>query len=122
MGQERKPEAGEYKHNDAEHFIWIFDRRTRSVICFGFQCGPKRYLTPQLLCFSFVLDWIVHLPISSETLPLRGKKIWKSLNRNGAGLRSDSTSECGEIPTLWHQSTRAVPGLAFSEQPGSITA
>jgi hypothetical protein len=90
MGQERKPEAGEYKHNDAEHFIWIFERRTRSVICFVFQCGPKSYLTPQLLGFSFVLDRIVHLPVPSETLPLRGKKIWKSCGelrgRQNAGV------------------------------------
>jgi hypothetical protein len=81
MREDREPEAGEYKHNDAEHFIWIFDRRTRSVICFGFQCGPKRHLTPQLLCFSFVLDRIVHLPVPSGNVSGRGKKISKISRR-----------------------------------------
>ena len=78
MRQERKPEAGKYKHNDAEHPIWIFDRRTCSLVCFVLQCGPKRYLTPQLLGFSFVLDRIVHLPVPSESFSRRGKKISES--------------------------------------------
>jgi hypothetical protein len=78
MRQERKPEAGKYKHNNAEHPIWIIDRRT-SLIYFVLQCGPKRYLTPQLLRVSFVLDRIVHLPVPSESFSRRGKKISESL-------------------------------------------
>jgi len=53
MSQERQPEAGKYKHNDAEHRVRISDRDTCSLVCFVLQCGPKRYLTPQLLRFSF---------------------------------------------------------------------
>jgi len=78
MGQERKPEAGKYKHNDAEHPIWIVDRDTCSLVCFVLQCGPKSYLTPQVLRFSFVLNWIVHLPVPSEDASRRGKKISES--------------------------------------------
>jgi hypothetical protein len=74
MRQKRKPEAGKYKHNNAEHPIWIIDRRTYSLICFVLQCGPKRDLTPQLLGFSFVLDRIVHLPVPSGNVSRRGKK------------------------------------------------
>src|SRR4029077_3410772 len=93
MRQERKPEAGKYKHNNAEHPIWIIDRRTYSLICFVLQCGPKRYLTPQLLGFSFVLDRIVHLPVPSGNVSRRGKKIAEILsaeyehNRAGATRR-----------------------------------
>ena len=93
MRQERKPEAGKYKHNDAEHPIWIFDRRTCSLVCFVLQCGRKRYLTPQLLRFSFVLDRIVHLPVPSGNVSRRGKKIAEILsaeyepNRAGATRR-----------------------------------
>ena len=74
MGQERKPDAGKHKHNNAEHPIWIIDRRTCFLICFVLQCGPKRYLTPQLLRVSFVLDRIVHLPVPSEVVNRRGKR------------------------------------------------
>jgi hypothetical protein len=81
MGQDRKPEAGKYKYNDTEHPIWIVDRRTCSLVCFVLRCGPKRYLTPQLLRFSFVLDRIVHLPVPSESFSRRGKKVSKSMNR-----------------------------------------
>jgi len=87
MRQERKPEAGKYKHNDAEHPIWIIDRRT-SLICFVLQCGRKRYLTPQLLGFSFVLDRIVHLPVPSESFSRRGKKISEILR----GLRGSQNA------------------------------
>src|SRR6476619_5500025 len=75
MSQERKPEAGKYKHNNAEHPIWIVDRRTCSLVCFVLRCVPKRYLTPQLLRFSFVLDRIVHLPVPSDSFSRCGKKI-----------------------------------------------
>jgi hypothetical protein len=75
MGQERKPEAGKYKHNNAEHPILIVDRRTCALVCFVLLCVPKRYFTPQLLRFSFVLDRIVHLPVPSESFSRRGKKI-----------------------------------------------
>jgi hypothetical protein len=75
MRQERKPEAGKYKHNNAEHPVWIFDRRTYSLVCFVLQCGPKWYLAPQLFHFSFVLDVIVHLPVPSESFVERGKQI-----------------------------------------------
>ena len=51
MGQDRKPETGKYKHNDAEHPIWIVDRSTCSLVCFVLQRGPKRYLTPRALAF-----------------------------------------------------------------------
>src|SRR6478735_8351296 len=79
MRQERKPEAGKYKHNNAEHPIWIFDGGTYSLVCFVLQCGPKRYLAPQLLRSSFVVDRIVHLTVPSETVSRRGTKISKSL-------------------------------------------
>jgi hypothetical protein len=75
MRQERKPEAGKYKHNNTEHPIWIFDGGTYSLVCFVLQCGRKRYLTPQLVRFSFVLDRIVHLPVPSESFSPRGKEI-----------------------------------------------
>ena len=74
MRQYCKPEAGKYKHNDAEHPIWIFDRRTCSLVCFVFSWKPKRYLTLELLRFSFVLDRIVHLPVPSENLSRRGRQ------------------------------------------------
>src|SRR6266850_7853832 len=79
MRQERKPEAGKYKHNNAEHPIWIIERRTYSLICFVLRCGPKRYLTPQLLGFSFVLARIVHLPVPSGNVSRRGKKVCRRL-------------------------------------------
>jgi hypothetical protein len=79
MRQDRKPDAGKHKHNDAEHPIWIIDRRTCFLVCFVLQCGPKRYLTPQLLHFSLVLDRIVHLLVPSEIFSRRGKKIAESL-------------------------------------------
>jgi hypothetical protein len=91
MGQERKPEAGEYKHNDAEHRVWIFDRDTCSLVCFVLRCGPKRYLTPQLLGFSLVLDRIVHLPVPSENVSWRGKKISESLAPTTEDDRADGT-------------------------------
>src|SRR6478609_4288471 len=81
MRQERKPEAGKYKHNNAEHPIWIVDRGTCAFVCFVLRCAPKRYLTPQLLRVSFVLDRIVHLPVPSESMSRHGKRIWKSVNR-----------------------------------------
>ncbi len=79
MRRERKPEAGKYKHNNAEHPVWIVDRRTCAFVCFVLRCAPKRYLTPQLLRVSFVLDRIVHLPVPSEVVNRRGKKIAESL-------------------------------------------
>jgi len=90
MRQERKPEAGKYKHNNAEHPIWIFDGGTYSLVCFVLQCGRKRYLTPQLVRFSFVLDRIVHLPVPSEGFSRRGKRISEILRglrgRRNAGV------------------------------------
>jgi hypothetical protein len=79
MGQERKPEAGKQEYKHAKHRVWIFDRDTCLLVCFVLRCGPKRYLTRELLRFSFVLDRIVHLPVPSETVSRRGKKISKSL-------------------------------------------
>lgn len=76
MRQKGKPEAGKYKHNYVKHPIWIFDRRTCSLIYFVLQYGPKSYFAPQLLCFSFVLDRIVHLPLPSEMFNWRGKKFY----------------------------------------------
>ena len=93
MGQDRKSDAGQYKHNNAEHPVWIVDRRTCSLVCFVLQCGPKRYRTLQLLRFSFVLDRIVHLPVPSERMRRCGKKIAEILsaeyehNRAGATRR-----------------------------------
>jgi hypothetical protein len=85
MRQERKPEAGKYKHNNAEHPIWIFDRGTCSLIYFVLQFGPKRYLMPQLWRFSFVLDRIVHLPVPSESFSRHGKR-FLNLYRRGRGM------------------------------------
>src|SRR5438067_11846548 len=79
MRQERKPEAGKYKHNNAEHRVRIFDRDTCSLVCFVLRCGPKRYLTLQLLHFRSSLDRIVHLRVPSENVSRRGKKISESL-------------------------------------------
>jgi hypothetical protein len=88
MRQDRKSEAGKYQHNDAEHPVWVVDRRICSLICFVLQCGPKRYLTPQFLRFSFVLDRIVHLPVPSEIFTGRGKKIFEifAADSDNAGL------------------------------------
>ena len=91
MCQERKPEAGKYKHNKAEHPIWIFDRRTCSLVCVVFRCEPKRYLTPQFWHFSFVLDRIVHLPVPSENVSRRGKKISESLPPRTGHDRADGS-------------------------------
>jgi hypothetical protein len=91
MRQDRKSEAGKYKHNDAEHPIWIFDRRTCSLVCFVLRCGPKRYLAPQLLRFNFVLDRIVHLPVPSEKVSQRGKKISESLTPTTGHHRANGT-------------------------------
>src|SRR6476660_4856682 len=81
MRQDRKPEAGKQKHNHGEHRVRIFDRDTCSLVCFVLRCAPKRYLTPQLLRVSFVLDRIVHLPVPSAVVNRRGKKLSKSVNR-----------------------------------------
>src|SRR5882724_2772671 len=95
MRQGREPEAGKQKHNHAKHPIWIIDRRNYSLICFVLQCGPKRYLTPQLLGFSFVLDRIVHLPVPSGNVSRRGKKISESLAPTTGDDRADgSRAEC----------------------------
>jgi hypothetical protein len=75
MRQDREREAGNEKHSHAEHRVWIFDRHTCSLVCFVIRCGPKMYLTPHLLRFSFVLDRIVHLPVPSENLSRRGKRL-----------------------------------------------
>jgi hypothetical protein len=91
MRQERKPDAGKHKHNNAEHPIWIIDRRTCFLVCFVLQCGPKRYLTPQLLRVSFVLDRIVHLPVPSESFSRRGKKISESLPPRTGHDRADGS-------------------------------
>ena len=91
MRQERKPEAGKYKHNNAEHPIWIFDGGTYSLVCFVLQCGPKRYPRPQLLRLSFVLDRIVHLLVPSESFSRRGKKISESLAPSTGHDRADGT-------------------------------
>ena len=92
MRQDRKPETGKYKHNDAEHPIWIVDRRTCSLVSFVLRCGPKRQLTCQLVRFSFVLDRIVHLPVPSENVSRRGKKITKScLPTTDRADRTDGT-------------------------------
>src|SRR6476661_3009874 len=108
MRQERKPEAGKYKHNNAEHPIWIVDRGTCAFVCFVLQCGRKRYLTPQLLRVSFVLDRIVHLPVPSEAVNRRGKKLSKSVNRR-------VNTFCSAQGLTWHgprrfRSTCKVPG------------
>jgi hypothetical protein len=78
MRQDRESEAGKEKHNHGERRVWIFDRDTCSLVCFVLRCRPKRYLTPQLLRFSFVLDRIVHLPVPSENVSQRGKRFSKS--------------------------------------------
>ena len=122
MRQERKPEAGEYKHNDAEHFIWIFERRTRSVICFVFQCGPKSYLTPQLLGFSFVLDRIVHLPVPSGNVSRHGKKIAEifsaddrsTIERMGPDAERVSGKKRGEV---WRKSQPKPPRFDLPASP-----
>ena len=91
MRQDGKPEAGKYKHNDAQHPIWILDRRACSLACFVFRCGPKRYLTPQFLRLSFVLNRIVHLPVPSEILTRRGKKVSESLTPTTGHDRANGT-------------------------------
>ncbi len=75
MRQDRQPEAGKYKHNDAEDRVWIFDRHSCSLVRFGLRPSRKGFFTPQLLRFSFFLDRIVHLPVPSENVSRRGKKI-----------------------------------------------
>src|SRR3954464_1048312 len=74
MRQDRKPEAGKEKHSHAEHRLWISDRNTCSLVCFVLQCGPKRYLSRELVHFTFFLDRIVHLPVPSEAFTRRCKK------------------------------------------------
>ena len=73
MRQDRKPEAGKQKHNHGERRVWIFDRDTCLLVCFVPRCGPKRYLTFQLLHFSSSLGRIVHLPVPSGNVSRRGK-------------------------------------------------
>jgi hypothetical protein len=91
MRQERKPEAGKYKHNHAEHPIWIVDRRTCALVCFVLRCVPKRYLAPQLLHFSFVLDRIVHLPVPSEIFIRRGTRFLNLAGNCVAGKTQESS-------------------------------
>jgi len=89
--QDRKPEAGKQKHNHGEHRVWIFDRDTCSLVCFVFRCGPKRYLTPQLLHFRSFLDRILHLPVPSEDLSRRGKRFSECLPPTTPGNRGEVT-------------------------------
>src|SRR6266481_1677278 len=76
--QDREREAGNEKHSHAEHCVRISDRDTCSLVCFVLRCGPKRYLTFQLLHFRCSLDRIVHLPVPSENVSQRGKRFSKS--------------------------------------------
>jgi len=78
MRQDRKPKAGKQKHNHGEHRVRIFDRHTCLLVCLVLRCGPRRYLTLQLSHFRSSLDRIVHLPVPSENMTRRGKKISKS--------------------------------------------
>ena len=77
MRQDRERQARKQKHSHGEHRVRIFDRDTCLLVCFVLRCGPKRYLTPQLLHFRSFLDRIVHLPVPSEDFAPRGKKIVK---------------------------------------------
>lgn len=79
MREDRKAEARYYKHNDAEDPILIVDQRICLLVSFGLRCGPKRYFTHQFVNFRSSLDRIVHLPVPSEGVIRRGKKISKSL-------------------------------------------
>jgi len=104
MRQCCKREAGKQKHNHAERCIWIFDRHTCFIGCFVLRCGPKRYLTPQLLHFSFVLDGIVHLPVPSESLTRRGKKFRNRCRGEGfmgtVGVARDAKSRASALPQI----------------------
>ena len=91
MRQGCEYQAGYQKHNNAEHPIWIIDRRTYPLICFVLQCGPKRCLTPQLLGFSFVLDRIIHLPVHSENGSRRGKRNLNLCADHGDRIMPDGT-------------------------------
>ena len=74
MRQDRKPEAGEQKNNHGERRVWICHGDICSVARFGAFGGTEGFFMVQLFQFSFVLDRIVHLPVSSENLSWRGKK------------------------------------------------
>src|SRR5512133_2939057 len=105
MRQERKPEAGKYKHNNAEHPVWIFNRRNRSLVCFVLQSGPKWYLAPQLFHFSFVLDVIVHLPVPSENVSRRGKRF---LNLAGNCVAAKTQESSGNHTTRLYGVQEAI--------------
>ena len=95
MRQERKPEAGKYKHYDAEHPVWIFDTATYFFVCFVLQRGPKRHLSPQLSGISFGWDQIVHLPIPSEGFRQRGKKISEIFSADDESTIGRMRPRCG---------------------------
>jgi hypothetical protein len=89
MRQDREREAGKEKHSHAEHRVRIFDRHTCSLVRFGLCQSRKAVFLLQLLHFSFVLDRVVHLPVPSENVSRRGKKIQNV-------CRADGSCESGE--------------------------
>ena len=75
MRQGCEREAGKQKHSHAEHRVGIFDRHTCSLLYFGAFRGTEWFCTLQFFHFSFVLNQIVHLPVSSENVSWRGQKV-----------------------------------------------
>jgi hypothetical protein len=72
-------EAAEQKHNHAEDCVRIFHRDICAVARLGAFGRIEGFFVVQLFDFSFVLARIVHLPVPSENLSRRGKKISESL-------------------------------------------
>jgi len=71
MCQGRERETGKQKHNHAEHRVWIF---------LGVFGGTEGFFLVQVFHFSLLLDQVGHLPVPSENVSRRGKKIWKMVN------------------------------------------
>jgi hypothetical protein len=74
-------EAAEQKHNHAKDCVRIFHGDICAVARLGAFGRIEGFFMVQLFDFSFVLARIVHLPVPSENLSRRGKKIAKRVNR-----------------------------------------
>ena len=127
MRQDCEREAGNEKHSHAEHRVWIFDGHTCSIGRFVRRCGTKRFLTVQLLDFRSSLARIVHLPVPSENVSRRGKKVGESSARQLGGCdRADGTQtrkalarnqRKGIRPKNWLRPDRRVKELWDATSP-----
>ena len=79
MRQGCEREAGKQKHNHAERRVWIFDRHTCFLVRFGASVEPKGLSSFSSCISASSLDRVVHLPVPSENVSWRGKRIVETL-------------------------------------------